>query len=65
MTETIKKYASAIIGNRRFSSKLECRSLRLARIYASWATTNAGALDLDIPLLVMFFFNSGRGFKKR
>lgn len=42
MAETTKKYASVIIGNHRFSSKFECRSLRSARIYAFWATTNEG-----------------------
>ena len=61
MAETIKKYASVIIGNQRYSSKLECRSLRSARIYASWATTNEGALNLDTINFyagyVLYFFS--------
>ena len=55
--ETIKKYASVIIGSRHFSSKLECYSLCSARMYASLATTNEGALNLDTFLLVMFFIS--------
>ena len=61
MAETIKKYASVIIGNHRFSSKLECRSLRSARIYASWATANEGTVNLDTIELfagyVLYFFS--------
>jgi len=55
--ETIKKYDSVIIGSRHFSSKLECYSLCSARMYASLATTNEGALNLDTFLLVMFFIS--------
>ena len=55
--ETIKKYASVIIGSPHSSSKLECYSLCSARMYASLATTNEGALNLDTFLLVMLFIS--------
>ena len=55
--EAIKKYASVIIGSRHFSSKLECYSLCSARIYASLATTNEGAVNLDTFLRVVFFIS--------
>ena len=55
--EAIKKYVSFIIGSRHFSSKLEFYYLCSARIYASLATTNEGALNLDTFLLVMFYIS--------
>ena len=47
MAETIKKYSSVTIGNQSYSSKLECRSLRSARIYASWAAVDQEDLNLN------------------
>lgn len=45
LSETIKGYSTVKIGNQRFSSKMECRSLRSSRIYAS-RTAKEGDLNL-------------------
>ena len=45
LSETIKGYSTVKIGNQRFSSKMECCSLRSSRIYASW-TAKEGDLNL-------------------
>lgn len=47
MAETIKKYSTVTIGNQLYSSKLECRTLRSASIYASWAAADGEALNLN------------------
>ena len=47
MAETIKKYSTVTIGNQLYSSKLECRTLRSGRIYASWAAADGEALNLN------------------
>ena len=36
MAETVRRYLSVTIGNQFYCSRLECRSLRSARIDASW-----------------------------
>ena len=60
MATTIKKYSSVTIGSQLYGSKMECRSLRSARIYASWAA-NTGGLNLNELLFfagsVLFYFS--------
>ena len=51
MSKTIKVYSTVMIGSHRFSSKMECRSLRSSRIYASW-TAKEG--DLNLTGLVLW-----------
>lgn len=59
MAETVKKFCTISLGNQRFGSKLECRSLRSARILASWA--NEEHLRLDslsfVAGFVLFYFS--------
>ena len=56
--ETIKTYSSVTLGNLFYGSKSECRSLRSAIIYASWAMADEDKLNLErfIFLLVMLSF---------
>ena len=58
LAETIKTYSSVTLGNLFYGSKSDCRSLRSARIYASWAMADEDKLNLEqfIFLLVMFCF---------
>ena len=46
LAETVKKYSSLTIGNEHYGSKLDCRSIRSSRIYASWAKED-GDLNLE------------------
>ena len=45
---SLRKYGHIIIGKEKFGSRLECRSLRTARITASWAGDN-GEIDISHP----------------
>ena len=61
MAETIKTYSSVTVGNQLYGSRSESRSLRSARIYASWPATDLGDLNIDEFLLfagyVLFYFS--------
>lgn len=59
MAETVKKFSSISLGNQRYGSKLECRSLRSARILASWADEEHVKLDSlsFVAGCVLFYFS--------
>ena len=44
MANTVRRFGSVVIGPEKFSSKLDCRSLRSARIIASW-TDHEGSIS--------------------
>ena len=49
LSKTVRRFGSIIIGPEKFGSKLECRSLRSARIIASW-TDNHGIINPNAVL---------------
>ena len=49
LSKTVRRFGSIIIGPEKFGSKLECRSLRSARIIASW-TDNHGIISPNAVL---------------
>lgn len=48
MVEIIKKYFIVIIGNQLYSFKLECRILRLGRIYVLWVVVDGEVLNFNL-----------------
>ena len=44
MANTVRRFESVIIGSEKFGSKLDCRSLRSARIIATW-TDHEGSIS--------------------
>ena len=61
LAETIKTFSSLTLGNQFYGSKIECRSLRSGRIYASWAAADQDELNLNEFVLfagyVLFYFS--------
>ena len=58
--EVCRKYSSVLLAGEKIGSRLECRSLRSARIMASWAdqdgqVSSRTALNFR-PGIVLFFF---------
>lgn len=47
LAETVKTYSSVTLGNLFYGSKSDCRSLRSARIYASWAMADQDKINLE------------------